>query len=69
MRQEDKNINTRIHSPVYYINNSIYQKQMARLAALPADLHQGALLHKNLIRNIQHTQNEAKDIYPLRMLK
>lgn len=25
-----------------------YQKQMARLSTLPADLHQGALLHKNL---------------------
>lgn len=33
---------------------SIYQKQMAGLSALPADLHQGALLHKDLFKN--HTE-------------
>lgn len=31
--------------------SSIYQKQMAGLPTLPADLHQGALLHKDLIKN------------------
>lgn len=30
------------------VSSSIYQKQMAGLATLPADLHQGALFHKNL---------------------
>lgn len=34
------------------IGSSIYQKQMAGLSTLPADLHQGALLHKDLIKNI-----------------
>lgn len=33
--------------------SSIYQKQMSRLMTLPADLHQGALLHKDLNRKTQ----------------
>lgn len=34
---------------VQQTGSSVYQKQMAGLSILPADLHQGALLHKDLI--------------------
>lgn len=31
----------------------MYQKQVAWLLAPPADIHQGALLHKDLVKNTQ----------------
>lgn len=45
--------------------SSIYQKQVAGLPALPADFHQGALLHKDLIKNTHELSCDTEKAFAM----